>query len=228
MIRNATEQDFDDIYVIINDAAICYKGIIPDDRWNEPYMTKEELNQQIREGVHFTCFVDEGRIVGVMGIQDQGEVNLIRHAYVKTVKRNSGIGSALLLELITLSTKPILIGTWSAAHWAIKFYQNHDFYLVSEDEKNRLLVKYWCIPLRQVETSVVLTDRPYKNKLTKGVNQSDPLIKNNGTFGDGLTLSGNSLAVGAYPESSNAASIGGDQGDNSASRAGAVYVFDRN
>ena len=156
MIRKCAYEDFEAIFNIINDAAIAYKGVIPPDRWHEPYMTKEELKAQIEDGVRFSCHVDNNEIIGVMGIQDKTDVELIRHAYVRTKQRNKGIGTLLLRELIQDSTKPILIGTWKAAYWAISFYEKHGFCLVDEQEKNRLLKKYWAIPERQVETSVVL------------------------------------------------------------------------
>src|SRR5262249_40063969 len=136
--------------------------VIPPDRWREPYMTEAELQSQIEDGVRFFCYVDNDKIVGVMGIQDKTEVELIRHAYVRTKQRNRGVGSLLLQELIKDAEKPILIGTWQAADWAIRFYQKHGFRLVDEEEKNRLLKKYWAIPDRQVETSVVLVDGKYK------------------------------------------------------------------
>ena len=164
MIREATEKDFDEIYNVINDAAIAYKGIIPADRWHEPYMTKEELKTQIEEGVRFSCYVDDNKIIGVMGIQDKNDVDLIRHAYVITSQRKKGIGTLLIHELLKSSKKPILIGTWKAADWAINFYERHGFFVVPEDEKNILLRKYWNIPDRQVETSVVLVDTKYKDK----------------------------------------------------------------
>src|SRR6059058_1598563 len=167
MIRNAAKKDFDEIYKIINDAAIAYKGFIPADRWHEPYMTKEELRKQIDDGVRFSCFLDENKIVGVMGIQDKNDVTLIRHAYVATKERKKGIGTLLLQELIKDSKKPILIGTWKAADWAIRFYGKHGFCLVDEEEKNRLLKKYWAIPDRQVETSVVLVDEKYKSSTVR-------------------------------------------------------------
>jgi N-acetylglutamate synthase-like GNAT family acetyltransferase len=161
MIRKGTAQDFDEILDIINDAAIAYKGIIPADRWHDPYMQRDELQAQIDDGVTFSCCVDGNKIVGVMGIQDKRDVDLIRHAYVRTEQRNNGIGTQLLLELINGSKKPILIGTWKAANWAIRFYEKHGFSLASEEDKNRLLKKYWAIPDRQVETSVVLVDEKY-------------------------------------------------------------------
>ena len=161
MIRECTDEDFEEIFNIINDAAMAYKGVIPPDRWHEPYMTKAELQSQIEDGVRFSCYVDNNEIIGVMGIQDKADVVLIRHAYVRTKRRNKGIGSILLQELIRDAEKPILIGTWKAAIWAISFYENHGFRLVPEEEKNRLLKKYWSIPDRQVETSVVLVDRRY-------------------------------------------------------------------
>ena len=162
MIRKATDEDFEEIFKTINDAAIAYKGVIPPDRWHEPYMSKEELKAQIAEGVSFSCYVDDDEIVGVMGVQDKADVELIRHAYVRTKQRNRGIGTLLLRELIKGSTKPILIGTWKAAEWAISFYEKHGFCLMDEEEKNRLLKKYWAIPERQVETSVVLVGAKYK------------------------------------------------------------------
>ncbi|QFP76960.1 GNAT family N-acetyltransferase [Deinococcus sp. AJ005] len=162
MIRPATSADFERIYEIINDAAQAYRGIIPADRWQEPYMPSEELREQIADGVEFLCFEDGDQVIGVMGIQDRGEVKLIRHAYVATRQRGGGIGSRLLRELLDSTEKPVLIGTWAAAAWAISFYQKHGFSVVSEEEKNRLLRMYWSIPERQVETSVVLADARYR------------------------------------------------------------------
>lgn len=160
MIVLSNESDFEDIYTIINDAAIAYKGIIPDDRWHDPYMPESELRDQIDDGVQFWCYREDDRITGVMGIQDKEDVTLIRHAYVRTTARNKGIGRKLLNHLRELTSKPILIGTWADAIWAINFYQKHGFSVVSHEEKERLLRKYWTIPLRQIETSVVLTNQP--------------------------------------------------------------------
>jgi N-acetylglutamate synthase-like GNAT family acetyltransferase len=168
VIRKALAADFEDIYRIINDAAIAYKGVIPDDRWHDPYMTRDELRDQIEGGVGFSCYCQDNEVYGVMGIQDKGDVYLIRHAYVLTIKRNQGIGSQLLSKLIVNSERPILIGTWKDATWAINFYIKHGFTVVSDDEKEILLRKYWKIPERQVETSVVLSDSKFeleKNKL---------------------------------------------------------------
>ena len=164
-IRPAVDEDFDEIFNVINDAAVAYKGVIPPDRWHEPYMTKEDLKTQIGSGVRFSCYVEDDEIVGVMGIQDRQDVVLIRHAYVKTIQRGKGIGTLLLRELTRESTKPILIGTWKAAEWAIRFYERSGFRLVEEEEKNRLLNKYWVLPDRQVETSVVLVDDKYKSSM---------------------------------------------------------------
>ena len=164
MIRKATDNDFEAIFAIINDAAIAYKGVIPSDRWHEPYMTKEELKEQIEEGVRFSCYIDDeddNEVIGVMGIQDKTDVMLIRHAYVRTRQRSKGVGTFLLRELIRDTTKPILMGTWKAAAWAISFYEKNGFCLVEEEEKNRLLKKYWAIPDRQIETSVVLVDKNF-------------------------------------------------------------------
>ena len=170
MIRPATAVDMPRIHAIINDAAIAYKGIIPADRWHEPYMTLAELEGQIADGVEFRCFVDGDELIGVMGIQDKGEVNLIRHAYVMTQRRSGGVGSKLLEDLTSSSHKPILIGTWKAAVWAIGFYEKHGFKQVSQDNKNRLLNTFWNIPERQVETSVVLADAAYSQALEQGGN----------------------------------------------------------
>ncbi|MGL4369930.1 MAG: GNAT family N-acetyltransferase [Spirochaetota bacterium] len=161
MIRLSVPADFNVIHEIINDAAAAYKGIIPADRWHEPYMPKEELMEQIHDGVAFYCCVSGDSTVGVMGMQDKGNVNLIRHAYVRTSERNKGIGGILLEHLKSVSEKPILIGTWASASWAVRFYQKHGFTRVSDEEKNLLLKKYWNIPQRQIETSVVLADQQY-------------------------------------------------------------------
>jgi len=156
MIVPVKNSDFTVIHEIINDGASAYKGIIPADRWHEPYMSVEELQAQIDDGVKFWCYLDGEQIIGVMGIQDKKDVTLIRHAYVRTAARNKGIGGKLLQHLSTLVTTPILIGTWADASWAISFYEKHGYRLVSFNEKEQLLRKYWSIPLRQIDTSVVL------------------------------------------------------------------------
>ena len=156
MIILSKEADFKQIHEIINDAASAYKGIIPGDRWHDPYMSEEDLQTQINDGVKFWCYAENENIIGVMGIQEKDEVTLIRHAYVRTIFRNKGIGGQLLQHLATLTSKPILIGTWADASWAIDFYKRHGFHLVSFEEKEQLLRKYWNIPVRQIETSVVL------------------------------------------------------------------------
>jgi N-acetylglutamate synthase-like GNAT family acetyltransferase len=150
--------DTEEIYQIINDAAEAYKGVIPDDRYHEPYMTMEELNNEITEGVVFWGFEENNKLFGVMGVQDKRDVSLIRHAYVRTNQRKSGIGTKLLSHLMALTKKPILIGTWDSADWAIRFYMKNGFNLVSPDEKKKLLNTYWNVPERQIETSVVLCD----------------------------------------------------------------------
>ena len=164
MISQCQPSDFTDIYTIINDAAVAYKGIIPSDCWHEPYMTEEELKKQIEDGVQFWCYKEDELIAGVMGIQFKGDVTLIRHAYTRNAYRNKGIGSQLLIHLQTLSTTPVLIGAWEDASWAIRFYQNHGFRLLSRDETNYLLHKYWTIPERMVETSVVLASPDWECK----------------------------------------------------------------
>ena len=164
MIRKCEQKDFDEIYEIINDAATAYGGIIPADRWHEPYMTQEELKRQIDEGVQFWSYTEDGKIIGVMGIQFKGDVTLIRHAYTRITQRNKGIGSKLLKHLCALSVTPVLVGTWADAKWAIAFYQKHGFRLLGKEEKDNLLRKYWAIPLRQIETSVVLANSDWDSK----------------------------------------------------------------
>ena len=159
MIRECTASDFNTIYKIINNAAQAYKGFIPEDRWNEPYMSLEELRKEIEDGIVFFGLERDGHLLGVMGIQDKIDVTLIRHAYVWSRAQKTGIGKKLLQHLESMTDKPILIGTWAAASWAISFYEKNGFTLVSEEDKNRLLRKYWSIPERQVETSVVLANQ---------------------------------------------------------------------
>ena len=158
MIRKCKKSDFNTILEIINDAAQAYKGIIPPDRWHEPYMSFAELRAQIDDGIVFWGLERNGQLLGVMGIQDKGDVTLIRHAYVVPRAQKRGIGKKLLQYLESMTEKPILIGTWAAASWAVSFYQKNGYSLVSEEEKDRLLRKYWSIPERQVETSVVLAN----------------------------------------------------------------------
>ena len=164
MITKCEEKDFDQIYAIINDAAKAYQGIIPADRWHDPYMTEQELQRQIDEGVEFWSYTEDGEMSGVMGIQFKGDVTLIRHAYVSTKKRNNGIGSKLLEHLRAISATPVLIGTWTDASWAIRFYQKHGFHLLEKEEKDDLLKRYWSIPARQIETSVVLASSDWERK----------------------------------------------------------------
>ena len=159
MIRECAESDFSTILEIINNAAQVYKGFIPDDRWHEPYMSVEELRKEIEDGIVFFGLERDGHLLGVMGIQDKSDVTLIRHAYVRSRAQKTGIGKKLLQQLERMTEKPILIGTWAAASWAISFYEKNGYMLVSEEEKNRLLRKYWSIPERQVETSVVLANQ---------------------------------------------------------------------
>ena len=148
------------ILEIINDAANAYKGAIPDDRWKEPYMSAKELTDEIRAGVRFCGWYEDGFLLGIAGIQNVGSCDLIRHCYVRTGYQRRGIGSALLQHLLRLAhTSLILVGTWEDATWAVRFYERHGFTLVSREEKNELLQEHWNIPRRQIETSVVLKQR---------------------------------------------------------------------
>ena len=151
---------------IVNDAAVAYRGHIPDDRWHEPYMPLEELRGEIAAGVRFLGVEREGALVGVMGSQEVLDVALIRHAYVRTSERGRGLGTLLLKQLLETTTRPVLIGTWRAATWAISFYERHGFQAVGDEEKNRLLKRYWTVPDRQIETSVVLADARWRARAT--------------------------------------------------------------
>lgn len=164
MIRKCTQQDLSVIYKIINDAAQAYKGVIPADRWHEPYMPIEELKHEIDDGVEFWGYEEAGELMGVMGLQDKGDVYLIRHAYVRTNRRNLGIGTKLLRHLEQMTGKPILIGTWADAAWAVRFYEKNGYRLLARPEIERLLEKYWKIPERQVVTSVVLANPRWKGE----------------------------------------------------------------
>jgi N-acetylglutamate synthase-like GNAT family acetyltransferase len=161
MIRRCSDADFLTILAIINDAAQAYRGVIAGDCWRSPYMSKEELQHELDEGVGFWGYEEHGEMIGVMGIQHVQDVTLIRHAYVRPVKRNQGIGGKLLSFLRQKTVRPILIGTWADALWAVRFYEQHGFRLVSLEEKNRLLKKYWTISERQIETSSVLADQKW-------------------------------------------------------------------
>ena len=157
MIRPCTEADVPAIDAIINDAAKAYRGVIPADCWHEPYMKRAELVDEIARGVEFWGWDEDGVLVGVMGLQKVRDVTLIRHAYVRSSHQSRGVGGALLEQLVRQTSTPLLVGTWASADWAIRFYERHGFRLVGAEEKDRLLSSYWDIPLRQRETSVVLT-----------------------------------------------------------------------
>jgi N-acetylglutamate synthase-like GNAT family acetyltransferase len=158
LIRKSLETDFPAILAIVNDAARAYHGVIPSDRWHDPYMSPDELEREIGAGVVFWIAEEEGCPAGVMGIQDKGDVALVRHAYVDPSLQRSGVGTKLLRHVENLVDKPILIGTWATASWAIDFYRRNGFDMVSDGEKDRLLKRYWSIPPRQIETSVVLAN----------------------------------------------------------------------
>jgi N-acetylglutamate synthase-like GNAT family acetyltransferase len=160
-LRTAAPGDIDAIFAIVNTAAQAYRGVIPADRWHEPYMPREELEREIAAGVEFWVAEDGGKIQGVMGIQDRGDVALVRHAYVSPGLQRGGIGTMLLRHVLALTAKPVLIGTWADATWAIDFYRRNGFTLVAEAEKDMLLRQYWSIPARQVATSVVLADERF-------------------------------------------------------------------
>ena len=162
LIRPCTEEDFEEVLDVINDAATAYKGVIPDDRFKEPYMPPDELRHAIQQGVRFWGLEREGELLGVMGLQEVEDVTLIRHAYVRTGHQRGGIGARLLESLQLRTSRPLLVGTWAAADWAIRFYRRHGFELVSRDQIPRLLRRYRSVPARQIETSVVLADKEWR------------------------------------------------------------------
>jgi GNAT superfamily N-acetyltransferase len=159
MIRRLSEEDFESVFAIINEAAEAYRGVIPPDRWKVPYMSRDELRHEMDEGVIFWGYEESGDLLGVMGLQDVQDVALIRHAYVRRGKQRQGVGGALVSFLRGQTDRCLLVGTWADASWAVRFYEKHGFSLVSPEEKNRLLKKYWTVPERQIETSVVLAEK---------------------------------------------------------------------
>lgn len=160
-LRLCKETDLEAICSIINDGAQAYRGAIPADCLHDPYMPLEELQAEIADGVQFWGYEDQEILIGVMGLQNVRDVTLIRHAYVRTRNQKQGVGGSLLSHLQTITRRPILIGTWADATWAIRFYERHGFQLV--DGREHLLRKYWRIPDRQIETSVVLADRRWSD-----------------------------------------------------------------
>jgi N-acetylglutamate synthase-like GNAT family acetyltransferase len=164
IIRPCTDRDLETILEVINDAAQAYRGVIPADRYKAPYMPAAELAREIEHGVCFWGFEQDGRLLGVMGLQDVEEVTLIRHAYVRTAQRRRGIGGRLLDDLRARATRPLLVGTWAAAEWAIEFYRLRGFEPVPRDQVPLLLRRYWSVPERQIETSVVLAEKGWRDR----------------------------------------------------------------
>jgi N-acetylglutamate synthase-like GNAT family acetyltransferase len=162
-IRPCRPSDLERMFQIVNDGAQAYRGVIPADRWKDPYMAREDLAHEISQGVKFSGIESDGVLVGIMGIQPVKDVTLIRHAYVATEHRGKGLGGVLLDHLLQEAKGPILVGTWAATTWAIRFYEKHGFRQVTPAEKDRLLRTHWSIPERQVETSVVLANAVWLN-----------------------------------------------------------------
>ena len=167
MIRKCTANDQAKILAVINDAAMAYKGVIPEECWQSPYMSEENFKKDAEAGVEFYGYEENGELVGVMGHQEFVDVTLIRHAYVKTEHRNKGIGSTLIKYLLSLTLKPVLVGTWRAAHWSVIFYEKHGFKLLEPESAEDLLKKYWSISERQRETSVVLAGQKWYENIAK-------------------------------------------------------------
>jgi N-acetylglutamate synthase-like GNAT family acetyltransferase len=162
MIRRCEEADFEAILAVVNEAARSFDGVIPADRYHEPYMPAEELRGEIEAGVEFWAWEEDGTVLGIMGIQDVKDLALIRHAYVRSADQGRGIGSRLLERLRGQTARPLLVGTWADALWAVRFYEKHGFELAPTEEKAALLRRYWSVPERQIETSVVLAERGWR------------------------------------------------------------------
>ena len=157
MISEYTKTDSSKILHVINNAALKYKGIIPDNCWHEPYMSEQELINEFSDGVHVYGYQYNNKLVGAIGIQEVKNVILIRHAYTLTSYQGKGIGSALLEYLLNKNQNSrLLVGTWKNAKWAIRFYEKFGFILQAKEETTLLLKKYWNIPSKQIENSVVL------------------------------------------------------------------------
>jgi GNAT superfamily N-acetyltransferase len=156
MIRRCIAADIDAIEAIINAAAEAYRGVIPAECWHVPYMPRAQLAAEIEAGVSFAGWEEGGALQGVMGLQPVRDVTLIRHAYVRPGQQGRGIGGALLATLGRQVSGALLVGTWAAAAWAVRFYTRQGFQQVAEEEKTRLLQTYWTVPPRQQASSVVL------------------------------------------------------------------------
>jgi GNAT superfamily N-acetyltransferase len=163
-VRRCQVEEWERILEVINAAAAAYRGVIPDDCWREPYMPASELDHELAADVAFWGYDLNGSLSGVMGIQPVGDVDLIRHAYVMPGSQRRGVGAALLRDLRRLSTKPMLVGTWAAADWAIRFYRRHGFELVGDELTPSLLRRYWSISDRQIETSTVLANPAWQEQ----------------------------------------------------------------
>ena len=165
-IRRCDDEDLATMLAIVNAAAEAYRGVIPADRWHEPYMQESELREELAAGVEFWGLQTEDGLVGVMGVQPVKDVDLIRHAYVRPDRQRHGVGAELIEHLRRRSPRRMLVGTWAAATWAIGFYQRHGFGLVAPDAAAALLRTYWTIPERQIATSVVLASPPHRGNAT--------------------------------------------------------------
>ena len=162
IVRRCSPAEIPVICEVVNDAAVAYRGVIAADRWKDPYMPRHELEREIAAGVAFWGVYQDDELVAVMGLQHVKDVSLIRHAYTRTDKQGKGAGKSLLRQVSTHTDRPLLIGTWAAATWAIGFYQSQGFRVVG-DEKDELLRRYWTIPERQIEESVVLVDARFRS-----------------------------------------------------------------
>ena len=173
IIRVCDEGDFDEIHFIVNEAAQAYRGAIPPDCWHEPYMGRDELSREIESGVRFLGYERDAKLRGVMGMQYVGDATLIRHAYVRASAQRAGVGALLLAEIVATAKPPLLVGTWTAASWAVAFYRKHGFESVSPEQTAALLRRYWKISRRQIETSVVLKWNEAHNISNIGISNTE-------------------------------------------------------
>ena len=157
MIKKYTKNDTSKILHIINDASLRYKGVIPDNCWHEPYMSEQELIDELSDGVRMFGYHHNSKLIGVIGIQEVKDVILVRHAYTLTSYQGKGMGSALLEYLLKKNRNSrLLVGTWRSATWAIQFYKKFGFILHAKDQSALLLKEYWKISSKQIKNSVVL------------------------------------------------------------------------
>lgn len=164
MIRLCDENDFKSIYEVINDGAQAYRGVIPNELWREPFVSRDYLQSEIESGVRFKGFEQNNSLLAVMGTQEMDDVVLIRHSYVRTAYRRNGLGSKLLSNHLSEARLPVLVGCLKTMTWAISFYEKHGFSVVSDKLRDELRARYWSLPEAHVRQSVVLVDKQWRKQ----------------------------------------------------------------